>query len=368
MVGQTNKSKFMRNYIVSKYPKYTFEDNASTALLIVDEKVVDIDDLSKVSRKQFSKLTFHKKDIASYVKKYGDVARNGVFEIETKNHLAKKWLEELIAVDSSHKLKQMVSSRGFDYSRLMIIFNGREMTTDFFKEPKIDVKSISKMELESFGGIYGGMLTIESGKVALYDSKTLEKAGIATATETSVAAATKKPVEVKKPVGFEVRSTKPSQASTSTAQANNSVAVIPDVVVPEIESVSAPEENVEIKDNKVYPFQAVDVMASFPNCDEAQNNQEKYLCFQRTLLKYVIKNFKYPTNAQETGIQGRVIVKFVVQKDGSVGDISILRGVNPELDKEAIRIVTKIPKMKPAKVDGQAVKVSTMLPITFKLR
>ena len=377
MFGQTSKSKFMRNYIVTKYPKYTFSDASSTALLIVDGKVTDIYGLSNVSRKQFSKLTFYDKNLATYIKKYGDAAKNGVFEIETKNNLAQKWLADIIAVDSSHKLKQMVSSRGFDYSRLMIIYNGREMVTDFFNEPKIDVKAISSMDLESFGGIYGGMLTIETGKVALYNNSALEKAGLA-APVAAVAEAKPEPVIVVKPTGFEVRlPSKSSQASTPSgagAGAAVTTAAVATTVaastVPDVSTVTKAEPVVveKVEDNKVYPFQAVDMMATFPTCESEPNRQAKYVCFQRTLMKHVIKNFRYPTKAQESGIQGRVIVKFVIQKDGSIGEISILRGVNKDLDKEAMRIVTKIPNIKPAQVDGENVKVSTMLPITFKLR
>lgn len=367
----------MRNYIVTKYPKYTFSDASSTALLIVDGKVTDIYGLSNVSRKQFSKLTFYDKNLATYIKKYGDAAKNGVFEIETKNNLAQKWLADIIAVDSSHKLKQMVSSRGFDYSRLMIIYNGREMVTDFFNEPKIDVKAISSMDLESFGGIYGGMLTIETGKVALYNNSALEKAGLA-APVAAVAEAKPEPVIVVKPTGFEVRlPSKSSQASTPSgagAGAAVTTAAVATTVaastVPDVSTVTKAEPVVveKVEDNKVYPFQAVDMMATFPTCESEPNRQAKYVCFQRTLMKHVIKNFRYPTKAQESGIQGRVIVKFVIQKDGSIGEISILRGVNKDLDKEAMRIVTKIPNIKPAQVDGENVKVSTMLPITFKLR
>ncbi len=366
LIGQTSKSKFMRNKIVTKYPKYTFEDEASSALLIVDEKVIDIYGLSNVSRKQFSKITFKDKNLATYIKKYGDVAKNGVFEIETKNYLAEKWLADIIAVDSSHKLKQMVSSRGFDYSRLMIIFNGRELTTEFFNEPKIDVKSISSMDLESFGGIYGGMLTIESGKVALYGNSDLEKAGIVTAA--AVVVKKEEPVVVVIPTGFEVRL--PSKTSQTSVPAVAATSAVVATSIPEVSTVSIPEPVVEkkVEDNKVYPFQAVDVMATFSGCETEPNRQAKYVCFQRTLMKHVIKNFKYPQISQETGVQGRVIVKFVIQKDGSIADISVLRGVNDELDKEAMRIVTKIPNIRPAKVDGENVKVSTMLPITFKLR
>lgn len=350
----------MRNYIVTKHPKYTFEDEATTALLIVDGKLTDIYGLSSVSRKQFSKLEFKDKDLSVYIKKYGDAAKNGVFEIETKNFLAEKWLAEIIAVDSSHKLKQMISSRGFDYSRLMIILNGRELITEFFNEPKIDVKSISSMDLESFGGIYGGMLTIETGKVALYGNSDLEKAGIATA----VAVQKEEPIIVKA-TGFEVRL--PSKTSQASIPEVTTVLATTTAAIPTPDATTEPVVKKKIEDKKVYPFQSVDVMASFPGCESEPNRQSKYLCFQKTLIKHVIKNFRYPEKAMDDGIQGSVIVKFEILKDGSIGNISIIRGVNADLDNEAIRIVNKIPNIKPAKVDGKNVKVSTILPITFKL-
>jgi hypothetical protein len=152
----------MKIKIVSSYPKYTFEDESTSALILVDGKITDYNDLSKISRQQFSTLTFSDTLNTAYVSKYGSIAKNGVFEIKTKNHLAKEWLTELVAIDSSYKLKQMVCSKSFDHTRLMIIVNGRELTTDFFNEPKIDVKSISSINLQSFKGVFGGMLTIES--------------------------------------------------------------------------------------------------------------------------------------------------------------------------------------------------------------
>ncbi|MCK5907629.1 MAG: energy transducer TonB, partial [Flavobacteriales bacterium] len=96
-------------------------------------------------------------------------------------------------------------------------------------------------------------------------------------------------------------------------------------------------------------------------------DQTKHECFQKSLMNHVIENFKYPEEAQKHGIQGKVIVKFVIQKDGSIDDISVLRGVSEELDNEAIRIVSIIPNINPALLGGKNVKVSTMIPISFKL-
>ena len=84
-------------------------------------------------------------------------------------------------------------------------------------------------------------------------------------------------------------------------------------------------------------------------------------------LNFLARNVKYPTQAQEAGKQGRVIVQFIVQKDGSLSDVHVLRPVDPWLDAEAIRVIGTMPKWKPGMQDGQAVAVKFTLPVTFAL-
>jgi len=86
------------------------------------------------------------------------------------------------------------------------------------------------------------------------------------------------------------------------------------------------------------------------------------------LRKYIAKSVKYPVIAQENGIQGRVYISFVVSKKGEVTDVKVARGVDPNLDKEAIRVVKAMPKWKPGKQRGKAVKVSYTVPINFVLQ
>ncbi|MDE5940826.1 MAG: energy transducer TonB [Muribaculaceae bacterium] len=102
-------------------------------------------------------------------------------------------------------------------------------------------------------------------------------------------------------------------------------------------------------------FTAVEQMPQFPG-GEAE------------LLKYIATHIKYPTMAAENNIQGRVVVKFVVKKDGQVGDVVVVRGKDPDLDKEAVRVVKTLPKFIPGKMNGQAVSVWYTLPINFKLQ
>ena len=86
------------------------------------------------------------------------------------------------------------------------------------------------------------------------------------------------------------------------------------------------------------------------------------------LMSYLAKNIKYPVEAQKAGQQGRVICQFVVTKEGKVADIKIVRGVSPELDEEAVRVVKAMPAWTPGKQDGQAVNVRYTLPVTFRLQ
>lgn len=85
------------------------------------------------------------------------------------------------------------------------------------------------------------------------------------------------------------------------------------------------------------------------------------------LMKWLQKNMKYPASAQENGIQGRVLVQFVVNKDGSIVDPKVVRSVDAALDKEAMRVVSAMPKWTPGKQRGKTVRVRYTLPVTFRL-
>lgn len=86
------------------------------------------------------------------------------------------------------------------------------------------------------------------------------------------------------------------------------------------------------------------------------------------MMKFLQKNVNYPTIASENGIQGRVMVGFVVEKDGSVSDVKVLRGVDPSLDKEAMRVVKSMPKWKPGMQTGKPVRCRFTIPVNFRLR
>ena len=102
-------------------------------------------------------------------------------------------------------------------------------------------------------------------------------------------------------------------------------------------------------------FEVVENMPEFPGGNAA-------------LMQFLSKNIKYPTIAQENGTQGRVIVQFVVNKDGSVVDPVVVRSVDPYLDKEALRVIGQMPKWTPGKQRGKAVRVKYTVPVMFRLQ
>lgn len=113
------------------------------------------------------------------------------------------------------------------------------------------------------------------------------------------------------------------------------------------------EKKVEVEPEKV--FTAVEQMPQFPGGDVE-------------LMKFLSKNIKYPTMAMENNIQGRVIVQFVVTKTGAIGEVKVVRSVDRDLDREAIRVCKSLPKFTPGKMNGQAVNVWYTLPVNFKLQ
>ncbi len=107
----------------------------------------------------------------------------------------------------------------------------------------------------------------------------------------------------------------------------------------------------EPEDDK--PLVAVEVMPQFPGGE---------------LMKYLNDNLRYPTIAAEQGIQGRVVVKFVVSKTGEISDVTVVRQLDPSCDKEAVRVVKSMPKWIPGKQNGRAVSAYFTLPVTFRLQ
>ena len=114
----------------------------------------------------------------------------------------------------------------------------------------------------------------------------------------------------------------------------------------EIPKVTEPDEN--------SIFQVVELLPEFPGG-------------MAELMKYLQKNLRYPQICKEQGVQGRVIVQFVVNTDSTITDVNVIKSVNPHLDEEAVRVVKAMPKWNPGKQRGEPVRVRFTLPVTFRL-
>ena len=150
-----------------------------------------------------------------------------------------------------------------------------------------------------------------------------------------------------------VDSVKPEETVQLMTADQAQVEVKNEEVVEVVEVVK--EEIQEEEDPEAEPFVVVEEMPMFPGGDAA-------------LLAYIAENTQYPEVAKENNIQGRVIIRFCVTSKGGVDKVSVLKGVDPELDKEAIRVVSSLPTFKPGKQGGKPVPVWYMVPITFTLK
>ena len=120
-------------------------------------------------------------------------------------------------------------------------------------------------------------------------------------------------------------------------------------------TVLAQKTVVSQKDQKEDPFNVVEDMPAFPGGMEA-------------MIQFISSNIKYPADAKKQKVDGRVLVNFVVEKDGSITEVKVIKPAFPSLDAEAIRVVKAMPKWKPGYQRGQAVRVQFTMPINFSLK
>jgi protein TonB len=114
-------------------------------------------------------------------------------------------------------------------------------------------------------------------------------------------------------------------------------------------------EKVEQKEEETKVFEVVEQMPQFPGGDAA-------------LMQFLNSHIKYPVVAEENGIQGRVVCTFVVERNGSITDVRVIKSVDPSLDKEAVRVLKSMPSWIPGKQNGSAVRVKYTVPVTFRLQ
>ena len=119
----------------------------------------------------------------------------------------------------------------------------------------------------------------------------------------------------------------------------------------------SPEDTAQFKnaESTEKTYVVVEQMPAFPGGDAA-------------LMKYLSENIKYPEAAEKAGEQGRVVVNFIVEKDGAISNVNVVRSVTPTLDAEAVRVIKAMPKWVPGKQDGQSVRVKYNVPVSFRLQ
>ena len=155
----------------------------------------------------------------------------------------------------------------------------------------------------------------------------------------------------------------------------------PPPAVQEVEVLNVVEDNVETETIEVSTEETeTEVVIAAPVEAPVEEEEEEVVFVvvesmpefpggQQALFKYLSENVKYPVIAQENGIQGRVICQFVVNKDGSIVEVEVVRsGGDPSLDKEAVRVIKTMPKWKPGKQRGKPVRVKYTVPVNFKLQ
>ncbi|MCC5918894.1 MAG: TonB family protein [Cryomorphaceae bacterium] len=120
-------------------------------------------------------------------------------------------------------------------------------------------------------------------------------------------------------------------------------------------------------DDKILFFAKLERRAVFKGCEVYSNEEQRNNCFNQSIIKHIAENFKFPEEAKKDEAGGKIIVSFIIEKDGSIEHIEIRRSVHPALDAEAIRVVSLLPPFEPATQRGEPVRMSFNLPINAKI-
>lgn len=164
-------------------------------------------------------------------------------------------------------------------------------------------------------------------------------------------------VELDEELNLSITETDESEAVTSKTyvEQENPVA---------IEKVDVEEETEE----EALPFAVVENVPIYPGCDRQLERAKQVACFEAKVLHFVASRVHYPEAARRLNISGRVFVQFVIEKDGRVSNIEVLRGVHPMLDEVAVKAVKELPVMEPANQRGKPVRMKFVLPIKMILQ
>ena len=226
----------------------------------------------------------------------------------------------------------------------------------------MELKKSPKADLESKKGMFGAMGLVFALAVTLvaFEWKSYDQEQIQVAARTAI--------DTEEEVIIQTDQSLPPPPPPPPAQISQEIEIVEDDVEIEneveidaesnentvVEEYIAPPvvEEEEVQEEEI--FQIVEEMPGFPGGDEA-------------VYKYLRDNIRYPVIAMESGIQGRVYLTFVVEKNGSITDVKVMRGIGGGCDEEAVRVVQKMPKWNPGKQRGRPVRVLYSIPVIFTL-
>ncbi len=231
----------------------------------------------------------------------------------------------------------------------------------------MEIKKSEKANLENRKMFYRelGLIVALVVVLAAFEWKTTEKA------ESVIQEEVLAPIEVEE-IPITTEAPPPPPEAPKIPQLSDMIEVVDDDIVVDTDLFVSLEDNadmgVEIMDyvaevyeeeivEEAIPFDFVEVRPTFNGKDA-----------KTEFPKWVYSQLEYPDVARENGISGRVFIQFTVEKDGSVTNVKVLRGVDPSLDQEAIRVVSQSPKWKPGMQRDKPVKVTFSFPIVFQLR
>jgi len=264
---------------------------------------------------------------------------------------SQKWLSLVFADKNKEYGAYVLRDESSDrHIKAMVIITGIALLSIFL--PKI-VKSILPAKMDN-----GQTTSVELSNIDLKqdvpEENQVKQIEVPPPPELKTTVAFTPPV-VKKDDEIKDEELMKTQQELTDTKADISVANVTGSETGTVDIADLVDHKVIVEDEKPQIFSHVEVMPEFPGGE-------------RALMKWLTDNIQYPTIAAEQGIQGRVTLRFVVKPDGTVDDVQVVKGLDPSCDKEAQRVVKKMPKWIPGKQNGNAVFVYYSLPVTFRLQ
>jgi protein TonB len=163
---------------------------------------------------------------------------------------------------------------------------------------------------------------------------------------------------------FLVANVEPMQAEVGVTGAPVRGLAGQDTIAPKVDSVQ------DAEGKSALLISSVEELPIYPGCEAAvaASREEGFECVNRMIMALVSRNVAYPQKARHLNIQGKVFVRFFIEKDGYVSNVEVVRSADPELDAEAARVIRMLPRMEPAKCNGKPVRITYTIPINFRLK